>query len=56
MSKVREKVSGCFRSEKGIENYCILRTVTETGRKQGRETLDTLKARPAVLIQLLDIA
>ena len=46
MPKVREKVSGCFSTEKGMENYCILRTVTETGRKQGRGTLDTLTNLP----------
>ena len=52
MPKVREKVSGCFRTKKGVENYCILRSVTETGRKQGRGTLDTLRAGPAVFIKL----
>ena len=56
MPKVREKVSGCFRAKKGMENYCILRSVTETGRKQGRGTLDTLRAGPAVFIKLLKIA
>ena len=56
MPKVREKVSGCFRTKKGMENYCILRSVTETGRKQGRGTLDTLRAGPAVFIKLLNIA
>ena len=56
MPKVREKISGCFRTKKGIENYCILRSATETGRKQGRGTLDTLRAGPAVFIELLKIA
>ena len=56
MPKVREKVSGCFRTKIGVENYCILRSVTETGRKQGRGTLDTLRAGPAVFIKLLKIA
>ena len=54
--KVREKVSGCFRTKKGVENYCILRSVTETGRKQGWGTLDTLRAGPAEFIKLLKIA
>ena len=56
MPKVREKVSECFRTKKGVENYCILRSVTETGRKQGRGTLDTLRAGPAVFIKLPKIA
>ena len=37
MPTVREKVSGCFRTEKGMENYCILRTVTETGENTDGE-------------------
>ena len=56
MPKVREKVSGCFRTKKGMENYCILRSVTETGRKQGWGTLDTLRAGSAAFIKLLKIA
>ena len=56
MPKVREKVSGCFRTEKGMEDYCILRTITETGRKQGRGALDTLKAGPEVFMELLKLA
>ena len=56
MPKVREKVSGCFRTEKGIKNYCILRTVIETERKKGRGTLDTLRAGSAVFIELLAVA
>ena len=54
--KVRGKVSGCFRTEKGIKNYCILRTVIETERKKGRGTLDTLRAGSAVFIELLAVA
>ena len=56
MPKVREKVSGCFRTKKGIGNYCILGSVTESGRKQGRRTLDTLMAGAAVFIKLLKIS
>ena len=54
--KVREKVSGCFRTEKGLENYCILRTVTETGRKHGQGALETLRAGPAAFMKLLELA
>ena len=56
MPKFREKVSECFRTEKGIENYCILRTVTEIGRKHGRGALETLRAGPAVFLELLELA
>ena len=30
MTKVRQKISGCFRTEAGAENFCTLRTVIET--------------------------
>ena len=56
MPTVREKVSGCFRTEKGMENYCVLRTVTETGRKHGRGALETLRAGPAAFMELLELA
>ena len=55
MPRVRENVSGCFRTKKGMENYCILRTVTETGRKQGRGALETLRAGPASFMELLEL-
>ena len=44
MTKTRQKVSGCFRTLEGAENFCILRTVIETARKQGLDILTTLKA------------
>ena len=56
MPRVRENVSGCFRTKEGMENYCILRTVTETGRKQGRGALETLRAGPAAFMELLELA
>ena len=43
MTKVRQKVSGCFRTKGGAENFCVLRTVIETARKQGWDILETLK-------------
>ena len=55
MPRVRENVSGCFRTEKGMKNYCILRTVTETGRKQGRGALETLRAGPTAFMELLKL-
>lgn len=50
MTKVRQKISGCFRSEAGAENFCTLRTVIETARKQGWDILKTLKTAPDQLI------
>ena len=51
MPKVREKVSGCFRTKKGVENYCILRSVTETGRKTGTGNFGYLKGRACSIHQ-----
>ena len=50
MTKVRQKVSGCFRTEEGAENFCILRTVIETARKQGWDIMQTLRTAPDPLI------
>jgi len=42
MGKVRQKVSGCFRTVRGAEIFCCLRTVTCTARKQGWSVIETL--------------
>ena len=56
MSKVRQKVSGCFRTMAGAQNYCTLRSVIGTGRKQGWPILETLKMSPDQLILKLSPA
>ena len=56
MTKVRQKVSGCFRTEEGAENFCILRTVVETARKQGWDIMQTLRTAPDQLILMLKVA
>ena len=55
MTKVRQKVSGCFRTEEGAENFCILRTVIETARKQGWDIMQTLRTAPDQLILMLKV-
>lgn len=42
MMKVKQKISGCFRSTAGAENFAILRAVISTARKQSWNVLDTL--------------
>jgi len=42
MMKVRQKVSGSFRTTEGAENFAILRSVISTARKQGWNILQTL--------------
>ena len=54
MTKVRQKVSGCFRTEEGAENFCILRTVIETARKQGWDIMQILRTEPDQLILMLN--
>jgi transposase len=42
MMKLREKISGTFRSESHPEAFCELRSVLSTAAKQGRGLLGTL--------------
>ncbi len=47
--KVRQRISGSFRSEAGARNRAALRTVPDTARKQGRSLLETLRTSPEEL-------
>ena len=54
MTKVRQKVSGGFRTKAGAETYCTLRTAAETARKQGWDVLEAFKESPEMLINRLN--
>jgi len=54
--KVRQKISGGFRSDTGAQTFATLRTVLSTARKQGWNILVTLTTPPASLTQNLRTA
>ena len=56
MMKVKQKISGGFRSEDGANTFVINRTVISTAKKQGWNVLLTLTQDPGALIQSLRLA
>ncbi len=55
MMKLRQKISGGFRSAQGAEDFGIIRSVLSTARKQGWNILQTLTANPNDLIAELRV-
>lgn len=53
MMKLRQKISGCFRTTEGADNFACLRTLIGTARKRAWPMLDTLTQHPDLLIQRL---
>lgn len=43
MTKVRQKISGCFRTATGADQFCRIRGYISTLRKQGRPIFDALR-------------
>jgi transposase len=53
MMKVKQKISGGFRSDEGANTFVTIRSVISTAKKQGWSVLQTLTADPRALIQSL---
>jgi transposase len=53
MMKLRQKISGGFRSGKGAADFAVIRSLLSTARKQGWDLLETLQNDPAKLIAKL---
>ena len=43
MPKVKQKISGCFRTLGGAENFAVIRSCLDTLRKQGYGMLEVLQ-------------
>jgi transposase len=56
MMKLRQKISGGFRSEQGAKDFATIRSPLSTARKQEWDLLQTLTADPATLIANLRLA
>jgi transposase len=53
MMKVKQKISGCFRTTTGADNFAAVRAVISTARKQSWNLLETLvKPAPDLILQL----
>jgi transposase len=55
MMKLRQKISGGFRSERGAEDFAVIRSFLSTARKQGWGLLQTLTGDPTELIAKLRV-
>jgi len=55
-SRLRQKISGGFRSGQGAEDFAVIRSLLSTARKQEWDMLQTLTGDPGKLIANLRLA
>jgi transposase len=56
MMKLRQKISGGFRSAAGAADFAVIRSLLSTAKKQGWNMLETPAADPKRLIANLRMA
>jgi transposase len=56
MMKLRQKISGGFRSAQGANEFAVIRSLMATAKKQGWNVLDTLTQSPDTLLAKLRVA
>ena len=56
MMKLRQKISGGFRTPAGAEDFAVIRSVLSTARKQGWDILQTLMQNSQALIRAIRTA
>jgi transposase len=56
MMKLRQKISGGFRSAEGAADFALIRSLFSTAKKQGWAILDALTCNPASLAKSLRLS
>jgi transposase len=56
MMKVRQKISGGFRSQNGASDFAVIRSLIATAKKQGWNVLNTLTQNTDTLLPQLKTA
>jgi len=56
MMKLRQKISGGFRSTEGAEDFAVVRSMISTAKKQGWDVMATLNQSPDTLLEMIQAA